>query len=98
MSQCDKINGGNNKMSLEEIKQTVAPFFPNAKWESGRGWIRMVGNKSEILITGSEIVAGNRGETGIGKGMHFSFDACADDLSGLMPALSIFEEREQGGK
>ena len=84
-------------MSLEEIKQTVTPFYPNAKWESGRGWIRIVGTKAEILITGSEIVSGNRGETGIGKGQHFSFDACADDLSGLMPALKIFEERE-GGK
>jgi len=83
-------------MSLEEIKQTVAQFYPDAKWESGRGWIRMVGNNAEILITGSEIVAGNRGETGIGKGKHFSFDARADDLSGLMPALGIFEGREGG--
>lgn len=82
-------------MSLDEIKQTVARFYPTAKWESGRGWIRMIGGKAEILITGSEIVVGNRGETGIGKGKHFSFDVHADDLSGLIPALNVFEEREE---
>lgn len=81
-------------MSLTEIRQTLAPFFPKAKWDSGRGWIRMIGKKTEVLITGSEIVVGNRQETGIGKGKHFLFDACADDLSALMPALNIFSFEE----
>ena len=82
-------------ISLNEIKETLIPFFPKVKWESGRGWMKMIGIKAEILITGSEIVVGFRHETGIGKGKHFDFDANAEDLSALMPALNLFEGLEK---
>jgi len=82
-------------ISLNEIQKTLESFYPTVKWESGRGWIRMIGKKSEILLTGSEIVVGFRHETGIGKGKHFDFDANANDLSALMPALNLFEGLEK---